>query len=116
MVAPLPFPSASVACHACLGGRAWLCAAGRAVLSRDDPRGACAAEIIVDAHDWMRQPELTVETMFRVKGQEAGFAAVGRMYSKFLSETGQTEAQAPLLTVDPHDWASPFVEQFVEPH
>ena len=49
-----------------------------------------------------------METFFRVKGQEKGFAAVDEMHALFLQETGQSSEQAPLVTVDPDNWAQPF--------
>ena len=65
-------------------------------------------EIIVDAQHWLSQPSRSVETFFRVKGQEKGFEAVEAMHALFLQETGQSSEQAPLVTVDPDNWEQPF--------
>ena len=65
-------------------------------------------KIIVDAQHWLSQPSRSVETFFRVKGQEKGFEAVEAMHALFLQETGQSSEQAPLVTVDPDNWEQPF--------
>lgn len=65
-------------------------------------------EIIVDAQHWLAHSARSVETFFRVQGQTAGFEAVEAMHAKFLRETGQSHEQAPLVTVDPRNWAAPF--------
>ena len=52
------------------------------------------------------EPE-NFDTLF-AKIKTEGFEAVEAMHAKFLRETGQSHEQAPLVTVDPRNWAAPF--------
>ena len=65
--------------------------------------------VIVDGAAWRADPSAVVETFFVLKdrGRDGGTAA-SAMRERFIDAFGLEASAVPLVTLDPHEWRSPF--------